>query len=66
MKKLIPEFFNGKEPNRSVNSDEAVSLPFVRSRAILSSLRLVLSVSKPWLVDPVKESGVDAFNSLVS
>ena len=39
VKKLIPEFFNGKEPNRSVNSDEAVSLPFMRSRAILSSLR---------------------------
>ena len=26
VKKLIPEFFNGKEPNRSINSDEAVSL----------------------------------------
>ena len=36
IKKLMQEFFYGKEHNRSVNSDEDVSSPFMRSRMIFS------------------------------
>ena len=51
VEKLFQEFFFGKEPNRSINSDEVVSLvqqctlPSMRSRTILSAM--VLSTSKP-------------------
>ena len=71
VKKFIQEFFNGKKPNRSINSDEAVSFGAAVHAAIREVSHdslftsTVLSASKPWLVEPVKGSGVGAFDSLV-
>ena len=63
VKKLIPEFFIGKEPNRSINSVKAVAFGAAVYAAIHEVSHdslftaLVLSASKPWLVEPVKEPG---------
>ena len=63
VKKLIPEFFIGKEPNRFINFVKAVAFGTAVNAAIHEVSHdslftaIVLSASKPWLVGPVKEPG---------